>query len=156
VVRPLFALLASRRGKQLDAWILKNTGRSPYAYLYGINAHLNYDRSNQVLLALTTIGRRSGRLRTVGLASYPIEGGWALVGSASGAPREPDWVRNLRENATAWITLRRRTIPVIAEVFEGERKLPLWEEITATAPFFDEFQRRTQRDIPVVVLRRRS
>jgi deazaflavin-dependent oxidoreductase (nitroreductase family) len=155
VVRPLFGLLASRRGKRLDAWILEKTGRSPYAYLYGINAGFQSDRSNQVLLALTTIGRRTGRLHTVGLASYPVEAGWALVGSASGAPSEPHWVRNLRENPAAWITLRRRRIPVLAEVLDGERKRPLWERITATAPFFDEFQRKAQRDIPIVVLRPR-
>jgi hypothetical protein len=65
-------------------------------------------------------------------------------------------VRNLRRNPAAWITLRRRGIPVLAEVLDGERKHPLWERITAPAPFFDEFQRKALRDIPIVVLRPRS
>jgi deazaflavin-dependent oxidoreductase (nitroreductase family) len=78
-------------------------------------------------LALTTIGRRSGRFHTVGLAYYDEGDGWVVVGSAGGSEVEPHWVRNIRANPAAWVHLHRHTTPVLAHVLEGEAKRPLWD-----------------------------
>src|SRR5262249_55144816 len=80
-------------------------------------------------LALTTIGRRSGRLHTVALAYYDIDGAWAVVGSAGGSETEPQWVANLRADPVAWVHLHRRSTPVLAEVLDGEAKRPIWDTI---------------------------
>ena len=156
--RPVLEFLASPRGCRIDAQVLRVTGHSPYAYLYGIDMGRRGWRY-RAPLALTTIGRRTGRLHAVGLAYYDVEvegaAAWAVVGSAGGSESEPHWVRNLRDNPVAWIHLHRRTTPVLAEVLDGEAKRPIWATITAQVPLFESFQAGVQRDIPVVVLRPR-
>jgi F420H(2)-dependent quinone reductase len=157
-VRPLLDFLGSPRGNRFDAKVLRVTGHSPYSYLFGLEMSPGRRRATPYRppLALTTIGRRSGRLHTVGLAYFEFDGEWVLVGSAGGSPHEPHWVRNLRENRAAWVHLHRRTTPVLAEVLDGAQKEPLWQRVTAKAPIFDEFQAKVERDIPLVVLRPRS
>ena len=103
-------------------------------------------------LVLTTIGRRSGRLRTVALAYHDVDDAWAVVGSAGGSETEPQWVRNVRANPAAWVHLHRRATPVLAEVLDGEAKRPVWDTITERVPLFASFQAGVQRDIPIVVL----
>jgi deazaflavin-dependent oxidoreductase (nitroreductase family) len=158
IAKPLIDALGSPRGWRFDAKVLEVTGHSPYAYLYGMEMSpkmLRRASRYRAPLALTTIGRRSGRLHTVGLAYYEIDDAWAVVGSAGGSEVEPQWVRNLRENPAAWVHLHRRMTPVSAEVYDGAAKQPIWTQITAQAPLFDKFQSGVQRDIPIVALRRR-
>jgi F420H(2)-dependent quinone reductase len=158
VARPLVEALGTPRGWRFDAKVVKYTGHSPYAYLYGMEMSpkmLRRAAPYRAPLALTTIGRRSGRLHTVGLAYYEVENVWAVVGSAGGSNTEPQWVRNLRADQTAWVHLHRRMTPVLAEVLDGEAKRSIWSQITAKAPLFDKFQSGVQRDIPIIVLRPR-
>jgi deazaflavin-dependent oxidoreductase (nitroreductase family) len=150
-LRPVVDFLATPRGARVDARILRVTGHSPYAYLYGLDMGRRGWRY-RAPLALTTIGRRSGRLRTVALAFHDVDGGWAVVGSAGGSETEPKWVRNLRSNDAAWVHLHRRTTPVLARVLDGEAKEPVWNAITQRVPLFASFQAGVQRDIPIVVL----
>jgi F420H(2)-dependent quinone reductase len=159
--RPVLEFFASPRGGRIDAQLLRLTGHSPYAYLYGMDMGRRGWRY-RAPLALTTIGRRSGRLRTVGLAYYDVDddrgdgdAAWAVVGSAGGSEVEPHWVRNVRDNPVAWVHLHRRTTAVLAAVLDGDAKRPIWDAITAQVPLFDSFQAGVQRDIPVVVLRPR-
>jgi deazaflavin-dependent oxidoreductase (nitroreductase family) len=156
--RPLIEALGSPRGWRFDAKVVKYTGHSPYAYLYGMEMSskmLRRAAPYRAPLALTTIGRRSGRLHTVGLAYYKVEDALAVVGSAGGSNIEPQWVRNLRADPVAWVHLHRRMTPVLAEVLDGDAKRPIWEQIAARAPLFDKFQSGVQRDIPIIVLQPR-
>ena len=158
IARPVMGFLATPRGQHVDATAIRYTGHSPYAILYGIDMEggLRPPSSYRPPLALTTIGRRSGKRHTIGLAYYEVDAGWAVVGSAGGSAREPHWVRNVRDNPAAWVHLHRHTTSVSAEVLDGPAKEPLWAMITARAPVFATFQAAVQRDIPVVVLRRRG
>jgi deazaflavin-dependent oxidoreductase (nitroreductase family) len=152
--RLLLSWLGTDRGRRFDSKVLDVTGHSPYSYLYGKD--LGASRKNyRPPMNLTTIGRRSGRRHTVALASFPMEGGWAVVGSAHGSVTEPHWVRNARANPAAWVRLARRTTPVTATVLDGAARAPVWAMITARAPLFDDFQAKVEREIPVVVLRPR-
>jgi hypothetical protein len=65
-------------------------------------------------------------------------------------------VRNVRANPAAFVHLRRRCTPVLAEVLEGAAKQPLWSMITTRVPLFEQFQANVSRDIPIVVLRPRA
>jgi deazaflavin-dependent oxidoreductase (nitroreductase family) len=150
-LRPAFTFLATPQGCRLDAKVVRFTGHSPFAYLYGRDMGQSGWRY-RAPLALTTIGRRSGRLHTVGLAYYDHERSWVVVGSAGGSEIEPHWVRNLRANPAAWVHLHRRLTPVQAQVLDGEAKGPSWKEITERVPLFDKFQASVDRDIPLVVL----
>jgi len=154
--RPVLEFLASPRGCRLDAQVLRFTGHSPYAYLYGMDMGRRGWRY-RAPLALTSIGRRTGRLHTVGLAYYEVEDtrDWAVVGSAGGSEVEPHWVRNLRDNPAGWVHLHRRTTPVLGDVLDGEAKRPVWSAITERVPIFDSFQAGVERDIPIVLLQPR-
>jgi len=106
------------------------------------------------VLELTTVGRRSGRPRSVMLTS-PIRDGEAIVVVASrgGDDRHPDWLLNLRTQPRVEVALRggpRR--PMLARVADGAERERLWTEITTYHPRYAAYQRRTTREIPVVLL----
>ena len=111
-VRPLMRFLGSPRGMRIDAQALKYTGHSPYSILFRLDMRRPGSPPSTPYrppLALTTIGHRSGRLHTVGLAYYDIDDGWAVVGSAGGSAREPHWVRRVVNVKQESVTLARAT-----------------------------------------------
>ena len=147
---PLFKFMATRRGQHIDGRLVKTTGHSLFSFLFS----RNMGRPYRPPMGLVTIGHRSGRLHTIAIAySRRDDGIVSVVGSAGGADREPDWLRNLRKNPTAWLFIGREEIPVLATILEGEAKQPWWEVITKRAPIFAEYQAGCSRDIPVVVFR---
>jgi deazaflavin-dependent oxidoreductase (nitroreductase family) len=152
--RSLLGFLGTRPGHRLDTKLVHYTGYSAYGYLYGKD--IGRQGRPKPPMNLTTIGHRSGRLHTVALAYFPIDDGWAVVGSAGGSEHEPHWVRNARANPAAWVRLRRRSVPVEATVLDGPAKKPIWDEITSRVPVFSSFQDGVTRDIPIVVLRPRQ
>jgi deazaflavin-dependent oxidoreductase (nitroreductase family) len=77
------------------------------------------------------------------------------VASKGGAPQNPSWFENLRANPDAEIEVKGETIPVHATTAEGEERKRLWSLMTAVWPAYDEYQTKTTREIPVVVLSRR-
>jgi deazaflavin-dependent oxidoreductase (nitroreductase family) len=106
------------------------------------------------VLELTTVGRRSGLPRSVMLTS-PVRDGEAIVVVASrgGDDRHPDWLLNLRTQPRVEVALRggpRR--PMLARVADGAERERLWTEITTFHPRYAAYQRRTTREIPVVLL----
>ena len=106
------------------------------------------------VLELVTVGRRSGRPRAV-LLTAPARDGEALVVVASkgGDERHPDWLLNLRAHPRVEVALQggpRR--PMEARIAEGPERERLWREIIADYPRYAAYQRRTAREIPVVLL----
>jgi deazaflavin-dependent oxidoreductase (nitroreductase family) len=110
-------------------------------------------RGNTILL-LTTTGHRSGKERTTPLIFREDGDRWVVVASRGGAPDHPDWYKNLTANPDATIQIKRDQIRVRAHAAEGAERTRLWSLMTETWPHYDEYQRRTNREIPVVVLER--
>ena len=115
---------------------------------------LGHEMERMPVLELTTIGRRSGTPRSV-LLTAPARDGDALVVVASkgGDERHPDWFLNLRAQPNVEIALRggpRR--PMVARVADGPERERLWGQITTSNPRYAAYQRKTSREIPVVVL----
>jgi deazaflavin-dependent oxidoreductase (nitroreductase family) len=108
------------------------------------------------MILLTTTGRISGQPRVTPLLCHPDGDRYLLIGSNGGDDRDPQWVRNLQANPDATIELDGETIPVRATIATPEEKKVLWLKATATYKGYDNYQRRTSRDIPVVILTRRS
>jgi deazaflavin-dependent oxidoreductase (nitroreductase family) len=107
------------------------------------------------ILLLTTVGRSSGEERTTPLI-YRADGErWVVVASKGGAPRNPSWYENLRAQPDATIQVRSEEIPVRASTAEGPERERLWALLAEVWPDYDEYQARTDRQIPVVVLQRR-
>jgi deazaflavin-dependent oxidoreductase (nitroreductase family) len=112
-------------------------------------------RRGTTILLLTTTGRVSGRPRTTPLI-YRADGDrWVVVASKGGAPRHPGWYENLVATPDATVQVRADEVPVRASTAEGAERERLWTLMTEVWPDYDEYQARTDRQIPVVVLERR-
>ena len=111
-------------------------------------------RGTTVLL-LTTTGRKSGEERTTPLIYREDGDRWVIVASKGGAPEHPGWFANLEDDPEATIQVRDEEIPVRASVAEGEERDRLWRHMTEVWPDYDDYQEKTDRPIPVVVLERR-
>ena len=107
-------------------------------------------------LLLRTVGRRSGRLLTVCLPYWcDEEGRRIVVASFAGAPHHPAWYHNLADrgaNPEVWVRDRERTLWCRAEVPKGEERDVLWRQLVTDRPFYDDYQARTRRTIPLVRL----
>jgi deazaflavin-dependent oxidoreductase (nitroreductase family) len=107
------------------------------------------------MMLLTTTGRISGEPRVTPLLGHPDGDRYLVIGSNGGDDRTPQWVQNLLANPEATIELEGETIPVRAAIATPEEKKALWPKVIAAYKGYDNYQRRTDRDIPVVILTRR-
>jgi deazaflavin-dependent oxidoreductase (nitroreductase family) len=106
------------------------------------------------LLLLTTTGAKSGRPRVSPLV-YTTDGDRIVtIASKGGAPTNPDWYHNLVANPTVTVELPGETFQARARVVEGEERQRLYDAQAALMPGFAEYQQKTTRQIPVVVLER--
>ena len=103
---------------------------------------------------LTTTGRKSGQPRTTPLNCTPDGDRYLLVASYGGDDRDPQWFRNLQSNPEATLQIGAETFGVRATVATAEEKAALWPKVVAGYKGYDGYQRKTDRDIPVVVLTR--
>ncbi|MEX2446744.1 MAG: nitroreductase/quinone reductase family protein [Dehalococcoidia bacterium] len=105
-------------------------------------------------LLLTTIGHRSGRLRSHVLFTLRDGEDFIVVASKAGAPDHPQWYRNLEAAPQAWVRFGRRSIPVRAETVSEEEKRRLWPRLVTAWPRYQHHEERAApRPIPVVRLR---
>jgi deazaflavin-dependent oxidoreductase (nitroreductase family) len=107
------------------------------------------------ILLLTTTGRTSGQERTTPLIHRADGDGWVVVASKGGAPDHPDWYKNLEANPAATIQVMGETIPARARTTEGAERERLWGLMTEVWPAYDDYQRKTDRQIPVVMFERK-
>jgi deazaflavin-dependent oxidoreductase (nitroreductase family) len=114
-----------------------------------------YHWKGATILLLTTRGRTSGEPRTAPLIYRTDDGRWVIVASRGGTPTNPSWFENLRADPEATIQVRAETIPVRAETATGEDRERLWSLMAEVWPAYNDYQARTERQIPVVVLARR-
>jgi deazaflavin-dependent oxidoreductase (nitroreductase family) len=103
-------------------------------------------------LLLTTTGRRSGALRTVGLLYVPGPDGYVVAGSNYGGTTHPGWSANLLAQPVAEATVAGRTVQVTARLAEGAERARLWPLLTARWPAYDTYAGRAGRDIRVFTL----
>lgn len=110
---------------------------------------------NTPILLLHHLGARSGTERVNPLAYRRDGEAFVIFASKAGAPTNPDWYHNLLAHPDATIEVGTETIPVRARVAEGEERERLWSAQKIDAPGFADYESRTERQIPVVVLERR-
>jgi deazaflavin-dependent oxidoreductase (nitroreductase family) len=114
-----------------------------------------YHWRGTTILLLTTTGRRSGEQRTTPLIHRVDDDRWIVVASKGGAPANPAWYENLRADPDATIEVRAETIPVRASTAAGPERDRLWALMVEAWPAYADYQERTTREIPVVILARR-
>jgi deazaflavin-dependent oxidoreductase (nitroreductase family) len=106
------------------------------------------------VLLLTTTGAKSGLSRLTALAYFTIEGSMVVVGSRGGAPKDPDWVHNLRATPQVRLEVGNETFAATAREALGKERDALFDAIVSLAPNFAVYQTKTTRTIPVFTLQR--
>ena len=110
--------------------------------------------SGMPMLQLTTTGRKTGRPHTVMLSS-PLQDGdtIVIVASRGGDDRNPAWFLNLRDNPDVQVALSGQPAkPMKARIATPEERADLWPRLTADHANYAGYQRKTSREIPVVLL----
>jgi deazaflavin-dependent oxidoreductase (nitroreductase family) len=107
---------------------------------------------NGNLLLLHHTGAKSGQERVSPLAYLPVDGGYAIFASKAGAPENPAWYHNLRTHPQATIEIGTDTVPVTARVTGPGEREPIWTRQKELNPGFAEYEQKTSRQIPVVIL----
>ena len=103
-------------------------------------------------LLLTTVGRRSGEKRTSPLI-YDMAGeAYVVIASKGGADTHPSWYLNLLANPAVEVQVARDHFPARARVATGKERAQLWEQMVQLNPLCREYQKKTRREMPVVVL----
>lgn len=106
------------------------------------------------LLLLTTTGAKSGQPRTSPLAYSKDGDRFVILASKAGEPTNPDWYHNLLAHSEVTVELGAERFAARASVTEGLERERLFAQHVAQMPGFAEYQRKTTRQIPVVVLER--
>jgi deazaflavin-dependent oxidoreductase (nitroreductase family) len=102
-------------------------------------------------------GAKSGIERVNPLAGQPLdEDHWAVFASKGGAPTNPAWYYNLIANPDVEIEIGVERIPVRARVAQGEERDRIWTKQKELMPGFAAYEKKTSRQIPVIVLERRA
>ena len=104
------------------------------------------------VLLLTTKGRKSGEPRSNVLTYLPKGDAFVVFASYAGEPKHPAWWLNLAAEPHATVQRGQETLPVLAREAEGQERADLWAEVVRTSPGYAEYEKRTTRRIPVVVL----
>ena len=127
------------------AWIYRLTGGRLGGSMMGFK-----------VLLLNTTGRKSGKAYTTPLGFWEQPGGYLLAASNGGNPVNPAWYLNLMSKPQTTVQIGSKVIPVTAEALTGEARDQAWQRVVTAAPSYANYQKRTKRQIPVVLLRTSS
>ncbi len=141
-----FASVAVQVMSKVNTWIYRASGGR-----FGNK----FTRGAPVFLLLTK-GRRSGEIRTAPLIYVEDGDDYLIVASKGGMSRNPAWYLNLEVTPECEVELGRERIPMTAKRVSDEEKKALWPKICKVYPDYDDYQARTERNIPVVRLTKRT
>ena len=111
-------------------------------------------RRDSKILLLTTRGRTTGEPRMVPLIYERVGDAYVIVASNGGAHEHPGWYRNLRAEPQVGVQVLDDVFPATARTASGEERERLWRLAAVQWPPYDDYRKRTAREIPVVVLER--
>jgi deazaflavin-dependent oxidoreductase (nitroreductase family) len=105
------------------------------------------------VLTLTAFGRKSGQPRTVPLLYVRDGERYVVIASKGGSATDPDWYENLMASGVGTIQLGERSTEVTPEVVTGPERERLWAEAAKIYPQYNDYAKKTSREIPVVALK---
>ena len=106
------------------------------------------------VVIVTTRGNKSGKIRKMALMRVEHDGQYAVVASLGGAPKNPVWYYNVKKNPRVELQDGTVTGDYDAREVFGDEKAAWWERAVAAYPPYAEYQQRTTRQIPVIILTR--
>jgi deazaflavin-dependent oxidoreductase (nitroreductase family) len=104
-------------------------------------------------IKLTTVGRKSGKQRTVHLMYMKDGSAYVVTASNAGKENNPGWFYNLQSNPDVMIEVKNRQSKAVAEVAAPEKRGELWARWLQIAPMYGGYEKRSPREIPMVLLR---
>ena len=104
------------------------------------------------LVLVTYLGRRTGEWHRTCLIGAEFDGSWLLVASKGGADDDPVWYSSLVETKTAWLHVGADYFPVTARTAGPDEKPAMWDYMVSLYPDYADYQLKTSREIPVVIL----
>jgi F420H(2)-dependent quinone reductase len=104
------------------------------------------------VILLTTVGAKTGKLRKTPLMRVEHDGEYAVVASMGGAPRHPFWYFNIKKNPRVELQDGPVAKEYDAREVTGDEKGPWWRRAVAAFPTYADYQKKTDREIPVFVL----
>ena len=104
------------------------------------------------ILLLHTTGAKSGQARVNPMMYRQLSGGYAVFASKAGAPTNPDWYHNLVANPAVQAEIGDQTVALTARVAGAAEREPIWTAQKSDYPGFQEYEDKTSRQIPVVIL----
>ena len=136
----------------ISKWIFKQFIRLQiFMYRRSGGKTMGYVRGMPVML-LTTIGRKTGKQRVTPVVYIRDGDSYVITAAYAGADKHPSWFVNLQANPKVMIEVSNVTRSVVARQASAEEKKRLWAQLIAQAPFFEGYQQKTTRDIPMVIL----
>lgn len=104
------------------------------------------------IVILTTTGRHSGKLRKSPLMRVERDGQYVVVASMGGAPKHPTWYLNLVANPRVTLQDGAKTFEAKARTLTGDERADWWPTMVEAWPAYEDYQKKTDREIPVVLL----
>lgn len=104
------------------------------------------------VIILTTTGRHSGKVRKTPLMRVEQDGTYAVIASLGGAPKHPVWYHNLTANSDVTLQDGADVQKLTARQVEGDEKAKWWAVAVEAWPAYADYQTKTERQIPVIVL----
>jgi F420H(2)-dependent quinone reductase len=139
---------AKRKGNGLQRFFMHL-----HSSLYrATNGSIGGRLAGRPMLLLITLGRKSGQERTTPIMYTRDGDDYILIASNGGAPQDPQWYRNIEKHAQATIQVGTEIIKVAARKANPEERQRLWSAVTSQYKNFADYQARTTREIPVVIL----
>ncbi len=108
------------------------------------------------IIVMTTVGRKSGKVRKVPLMKVEHNGEYAIIASKGGAPKNPAWVANLLAEPKVMIQDGPEPFDALVRLVEGAERDEWWQRSVAAYPPYAEYQAKTDREIPVFIASRAS
>ncbi|CAN5743423.1 nitroreductase/quinone reductase family protein [soil metagenome] len=135
------ARLALKLGSSVHAGVYRATGGKLFGRM-----------GKSPILLLNTVGRKSGKKRAIPLL-YVVDGeDFVIIASKGGTPTHPAWYLNLKANPETTVEVGDRKVRVKAEEVDAEEKIRLWQKMVEMYPTYDDYQKKTEREIPLLVL----
>jgi deazaflavin-dependent oxidoreductase (nitroreductase family) len=116
------------------------------------NGEKGYIWNGAPILLLTTQGRKSGQPRTIPIIYTAYGDSYVIIASKGGSPTHPKWYLNVLDDPNIQVQVKADRFDALARTAESPERERIWAQAIKTWPRYDEYQTRTSRVIPVVVL----
>jgi deazaflavin-dependent oxidoreductase (nitroreductase family) len=142
--------------QKLPQWMIDHANR--YISSGGVDGHMyivtppGYAEMTVPSLLLTTTGRKSGDRFIFPLFYGQVGNGYVIVASNGGAPDHPSWYKNLVANPEVEVQVGTKTFTAKARTTSGPERAKLWQQALEFWPPYADYAKKTEREIPVVIL----